>query len=318
MIQSALKTVSRCIASGTLWVPLASHSEVHEVFATDVTSKALSIVWVADQPILEAELNLFTDSAGTQLIEAVTRELISDRVAGAHQKGLGKIDVQGLTPGQTYYYQLVNTSAVGVETVPSTGPLPAVTTARSRTVADDIGQPFANDLFMHASYHLDDSTPAGGTLLVVELPEISPYPLSALVGDAGYASPWSAVNLNNLFNRAGTNLQLESGQIIRIRELRGYDVCGSLAHHALDYYRELPPRYSFVTVQTLDRLDLCHSYDLDCNGRIDEADQGRVSQHFGSAVGECGYNADLDVIVDGIIDALDVQAVVDAIGQPTE
>jgi VCBS repeat-containing protein len=182
---------------------------------TDVTPKAFSVVWVADQEA-SCYVNVYADPDGNNLIKGLT---ITDESADhppAGENGVMKVTISGLDLGTTYYFQRVTTSDEGVLVEPAlkllTGELPSVRTELSSGVA-------VNDTIRHRILRSDGSN-AWGALLVAEV-EGGRYPVTGWVGN-DIDPPWALVNLRNIYDAAGEgNLELFGGEAITLDSIGG-------------------------------------------------------------------------------------------------
>jgi hypothetical protein len=204
--------------------------EVSQVMVTDVTPVSFSVVWASSEPSTST-LKIFEDEAGTTVLDNVNLESQPTRngsaiiAQGAEDNGVIKIRISGLSPGTAYYYQTVTISKSGGEitTYPDSPPMPSVTTESgySRTMEVEGSEiPFTNDLVVFDCYHQDGTTPADGTLLVVEV-DGGHYPLSGFVGD-GVPSPQATIDLNNLFGeQSRKNSVLGGGEQLTLTRFMG-------------------------------------------------------------------------------------------------
>ena len=175
---------------------------VSETRVTDVTTRAFSVVWIADEPSTP-DLRVFLDANGTQPATGAVIETEQDEAGLAASNGVMKATAYKLDAATPYYFQTRTASILTLETTafPATGPFPSVTTETRivRTYQDgDVERLFANDVVVFASYLPGSFVAADGTLVILEV-EGGSYPLSAFVGN-GIASPRALIDLNNLFD----------------------------------------------------------------------------------------------------------------------
>ena len=185
-----------------------------KVDVTDVTPRAFSLVWLVDQAAT-CSAKVYSDPVGQKPVAGLT---ITSESAGhppAEQNGVMKVNVTGLTPGTTYYFQIVTITDAGTLTEPVDGELPSVRTETSSGLVN-------NDVLAHRILLGDGSTPAVGALLLVEV-EGADYPITGWV-DEGFDAPWALVNLNNLYGEeTHTNLELsaDGGETITLTSIGG-------------------------------------------------------------------------------------------------
>ena len=107
-----------------------------KVDVTDVTPRAFSLVWLVDQAAT-CSAKVYSDPVGQEPVAGLT---ITSESAGhppAEQNGVMKVNVTGLTPGTTYYFQIVTITGTGTLTEPVTGELPSVRQTRHLLQPDD-------------------------------------------------------------------------------------------------------------------------------------------------------------------------------------
>ena len=175
---------------------------------TDVTTRSFSVIWNVSESAVP-EINVFDDPEGFTPTDNTTISLFpvnngdTSVQSAARAAGVMKVEVKGLAPGKTYYF---NTKTTSISTNhitlhPETTPLLSVTTELKISRSEISGAdefPFANDLVIMDCYLPDNTSHAEGALLVAGV-EGGSYPVSGFVGD-GMASPFAYVDLNNLFS----------------------------------------------------------------------------------------------------------------------
>jgi hypothetical protein len=180
---------------------------------TDVLPTAFSVVWVANQAA-SCSANVYADPNGQTPITGLTIISESANHPPAKQYGVMKVRVSGLATATTYYFQIVTTSAEGIFVEPSSGPLPSVKTEVSSVFVE-------NDVLRHRILMSDGSTPALGTLLLVDV-EGGDYPVTGWVGD-GISAPWARVELNNVYSKTNhMSLELSGGEAITLESIGGF------------------------------------------------------------------------------------------------
>jgi hypothetical protein len=183
-----------------------------KLWVTDVTPGAFSLVWVANGPA-SCSAKVYADAAGTEPITGLSITSDSANHAPAEQNGVMKVNISGLAPGTTYYFQTVTVGPGGTLLEPDSGPLPSVRSEVSSSVVK-------NDVLAHKILKSDRSTPAQGALLVAEV-EGGSYPITGWVG-SGAPLPWVLVDLNNIYSKtAHRNLELSGGEAITLESVGG-------------------------------------------------------------------------------------------------
>lgn len=279
-------------------IPAKLLAAVSDVQATDVTTRAFSVVWASDIPVIAASVRVFTDSAGTAEITAgLSVQVVAP--AGALGAGLVKVDVVGVEPDTTYFYQAINDGVIS----PPAGPLPAVQTASRMNFATTAGTHLANTVLLARLFKPDATTPAAAALLLVEAPGLSRHPVSGFVGGGGAAAPDVIVDLNNLYALAtGENLVLAAGTPLRLTAYRGLD-CPGLADHLLARLRRVPPAPSTPAITEVATADTCFApngiaMDFNCDTTIDGLDTDRFREQFpretSVAAPNCAFHPDFD------------------------
>jgi hypothetical protein len=179
---------------------------------TDVTTRSFSLVWFADRSAT-CSAKVYADPEGQVSITGLNITSDSVNHPPAEQNGVMKVDVSGLAPGTTYYFQIVTISDEGTLIEPAGGELPSVRTEGSSKLVN-------NDVLAHRILMSDGITPAVGSLLLVEV-EGADYPVTGWV-DEGVAAPWALVDLNNVYSETEhTNLELLGGEAITIESIGG-------------------------------------------------------------------------------------------------
>ena len=300
----------------------ATQADVSGMQATDVTTRAFSVLWFSDEAVTGYELRVFDDADG---LTEVTADLVIEKLSGDEAKALGliKVDVTGLEPGRDYYVQSVTESATGPYTAPADVPLLAVTTATrtTRTGADD--RPITNDLILHPVYEPGGVSPALGGLLLVRVPAFSDYPLTAFI-DPNIDPAAAIVDLNNLFDRStGASAQTSGGELLQVVEVRGLVGTGcTQADHKLTHSRKVPPHEEDPAITELETPTSCFSpngvaADFNCNGRVGFSDFTDFARQFGTQAPNCAFNADFDIgaVPDGAIGGDDLERLTSVFGQ---
>lgn len=294
-------------------MPLKGICAIVDSQVADVTTKSFSVAWLADSAALSASLHVYKDQFGAG------EELdVIQRYAGASGgdsliDGIAAIVVSGLEPDTNYFYRLDVNFLSGLESYPQFTPLPSVKTQVSRTFSDMFGQPIVNNIVFGTINYAPGSVSGFGSILLIGIPSVSNYPLSATVSYEGNEMSLAQINLNNLFNEAGVNSFLYSGMVVKIREWRGYQQCEGGQGQERTFYKKLNENRLLAELHNVETLTGCSTLDLDCSGVVDLADVNFLSSYEGAVVGSCAYYAEYDLVLDGVIDAADKQLIIDAI-----
>lgn len=293
-------------------------ADVHSAAIADVTPVAFSVVWVSDEPIVsssDVSVTVFEDFNGDGLADGPAISAALDisvaSGAGALERGLVKVDVAGVGADQTYLVTTTTSTASGTINFPTlpTAPM-TVHTALQTTAAQASGLAIVNDVLVEPIRNPDGSVPVAGSILVlVRVPNVSQYPLSAFVGD-GVESPNVLVNMANLYDdAAGSNIELPAGTVIEMQVYRG-NQCAAGTHIAT-HFRRAPAQTESPPAVTVSEPERCFFANTRCDNIIDIVDAQRVFDQFLVSEGSCRYNEDLDLNEDGIIDIVDAQQIFD-------
>ena len=280
---------------------------VDNVMITDVTPRSFSVIWASSEASDPVFL-VYNDAAGTiPTVDAVITlqpvENSSDPIGDmAEENGVLKARVTGLLSDTAYYFQTVTTSksTTDVTYYPATTPLASVTTESMVTrtkMCGNVEIPFTNDLIVTECYLPDGSTPAQGTLLVVEV-EGCGYPLSRFVGD-GVAVPEAYVDLNNLFGYQSYQTQpLYGGQIVTLTKFMGIHGMEAMEHY-------VPMNRQLAAMKSPLSIPLCEG-DFNDDGDVDGSDLALFAAGFGRT--DCceGSPCRGDFYHDGDVDGSDL------------
>lgn len=296
-----------------LLTPMLAYSNieaaVRDITPADVTTRAASVIWASDEPVMSATVHVFADQAGiTEITSGLAITLISEQFPPAHDNGIVKVDITGLSPDVSVYIQTETTSGSGTTLSPDVGPFLEIRTAVETTKANISNQPIVNDLIRHPIFAPDGITAAPGTLMLLQAQGVSAYPVSAFVGEGGFAVPDAVVDMNNIFDAAGVSAEIPAEQVLVITEYRGL-LCAGLENHKLYHLREAPKHLEVPAITELENPDACYFANTVCDDVIDIADAQAVLNIFNRVRGECVFNPDLDLNSDGVIDIVDFQAV---------
>ena len=290
---------------------MQAHAAVADVTVSDVTTRAFSVVWVSDEEITSATIRVYEDENGDiPVTDGIVVKLVSPPEALSN--GIAKVDVTGLA-ADTIYFIETETIGVGEGAVPvffpeSTSLLIEVKTALSTTRENPTGGPIVNDLIQHEIFEPDGVTESQGTLLMLKIPSISDYPLTAFVGE-GFSASRAVVDLNNLFEDAsGISAEVLANTVMELSEFRGL-LC-NVADQKKTILRRAPVHIENPSITELELAAACFSpdgisADFNCDQVIDPLDFFDFQGQFGRTNSSCKFNSDFDFNNDGVIDPLD-------------
>jgi hypothetical protein len=309
--------IHRLIIGGMVLISMPALATVFDTTVTDVTTRAFSVVWVSDEQVTDATVKVFSDQNGASELSGLQVDLIRNPLA--LQQGIVKVNLSGLLPGSTVYVRTETTGLGGQVFFPQTNPLIKVVTAIESTKANQNNEPIVNDLILHKIYQPDGVSSADGALLLIKIPSISSYPLTAFVGE-GYPSPSAVADLNNLFeDSTGMSAEVIGREVLEIIEFRGTQLCGA-NDQKLTHLRRTPPHEETQetppkpAITELELPQPCFSpqgvsADFNCDGKINAIDFNEFLIKFGTsrtnASAKCKFNADFDLYKDGKVDAVD-------------
>lgn len=302
----------------SLLMPGAAQAEptVADLTPTDVTPKAFSWVWSSDEAVTSASLGVFDDADGTiDRTGDFTQVLVSPPALAL---GLVKVDVQGVPPATCFYVQAATESNTGTTFTPPAPPYREVCTQAQVRREDAFGKPITNDVLRHEVAGPDGVTPATGALVVLEVPDVGSPGVSAFVGD-GFGPDQAVLPLNDVFAAATQETTpLAPDTPLRLREFRG-SLCPDPADPARVRYRRVPSHEEVgavgAPISQVEPPATCFFADSDCNGTVEVADADRVLAGIDTSLGDCRFNPDLDTVADQEIDVLDLQRVLNHLGE---
>ena len=223
----------KTIVMPLIWLLLAySHNSfavinLSHTRITDVTPSGFSVIWYADQPS-QPSIQIFEDQAGTINVTssyevseypmqgldaniATNYEYLQSRhafVTAMKAQGLMQLQVQGLSPGQAYYFKVISENQADAGVWPSSGTVEVMTQVDNSWVID------ARQLLIDFNF-IDD---AGWPVMVSTAG--AAYPVSALIGDAA-ATGQAVVNIANLFGFDGLNWASSTTASLLIEVIKG-------------------------------------------------------------------------------------------------
>ncbi len=297
-------------------------SDVSDITISDVTTRAFSVIWVSDEPVNNASIRIYIDSEGT---DNITSSVAISTVSSSNALALGivKIDVTGLENFTAYYIETITEGDLAtIISPPDTDPLIQVITAIETTRSDVDNNPIVNDLIKEAIYDPNgiDVPPAG--LLVLNVPEISQYPISAFIEESTEAEPLviaeAIVDLNNLFDKTSSSSAiLSAGEKLEIKKFRGL-LC-DIDNQVLSQIRRVPEHEETPVITELESPGACFSQaDFNCDSRVSLEDLGTFAAQFGLEQPDCRLNPDLDFNDDGRVGLFDLGALSPLFGTSEE
>ena len=225
------------------WLCQSARADILTNFAiVNVTPTSFSVLWratnAAPSIAVFADAGGLTNLAGQIGVEAFPlRTGNPDLIAGYQRRvdaaelraktqsfGLMMMRVSSCRPDTTYYFRLASTPTNGApEVYPSSGPLPAVTTATENTFV-------ANDqvLILNAP----DPNSEGEIVLLTHTN--AAYPLAAVVGD-GVGTNQVFFNVNDLFAATGTGNFTPLGDQAFAMDILGPDNADSSQTYTLTF-----------------------------------------------------------------------------------
>ena len=304
MIGKMRLTILLCglvMAASTFIKAYAEVPVVTDVTVTDVTTRSFCVVWASSESSW-CDLNVFDDSDG--LISTASAVVTPHPIKSwntaiallAEDNGVMKVEVTGLDPDSTYYFQTVTTSKSTSDVTydPDAAPMLSITTeirvVRTEMAGED-EVPFTNDLIVFDCYLLDGVTPAEGTLLVAEV-EGCDYPLSSFVGDC-IPLPKAYVDLNNLFSaEIYKNLPLHGGEKLTLTKFMGiYGI------ESEEYF--VPESGQLAEMKSPLAVWLCRG-DLNGDGDVDGSDLALFTPAYAIEDLQADLDDDEDVDVDDL------------------
>jgi len=274
-----------CVEAG---VPVLSSQRV-----TDVTTRSFAVILTVSEPATPL-LSLFAPDCITPATGFTTTTQQSP------SSGNLRITVSGLNAATGYCYQLAVTSTATAELTTSNAT--AVTTAaaivRTRTSEADL-VPSANDILKVPAVHLAGGEARDTIIATVELSDGSALsPLSLLLA----ADPnKDYFNLNNLFAAStGKTFRPAGNERVRLTENHGSSGC------VIDRFRTLPAQSGGIAPRAFVRAN---THDIDASGGVNVLDVLRVVGGKGTTSTDPCFNSDLDLNVDGAIDAADLTTI---------
>jgi len=295
--------------------PINSVADVFDVTAADVTTRALSAVWVSNEPISSATIRVFTDQDGlTDITSSITIVTDSELVNPAHAQGIAKVTATGLSADTSYFIQTETVSSSGVFTFPASPPFMQVHTALETTKVNEVNSPIANDLLSQEVFFPDGTTPAPGTLVLIEAEGVSAYPLTEFVGAAGFDAPFVAIDTNNFFGIDGRSLELQTDDVLRVTVFRGLLCESQFDFQSLIGFKRNPGHEESPAITELEVPPGCYRNDTICDESVNILDVQYVLNYFDHDIGSCGFNPAADVVADSQINILDVQSVLNDFG----
>lgn len=232
---------------------------------TDVTDRAFSVVWVADEAAT-GTVRVYADAAGAE--ELTTSLVVAfESDAAAQANGVLRVQVAGLAAGVTVYVQTETTAIAGGEPIaePLAPPFPPVTTRAALHRLDATGKTLTHDVLL-VDVVANGGTPAQGTLVLAGIVGAA-HPVSAFTG-FNTVPGRALLDLNNLHSLSGAPFALAGQEPLVLRAVGG--ATGRAQ-------RELPLPYpSDVARIVLNLPVLTLAPESPCNDGIDQDADGDV------------------------------------------
>lgn len=224
----------------------ASPVIVTDITVTDVTPSSFSVLWNGDQSAIPS-IRIFSDADGSQEITGgllITSHPLKGKHSSvrehARDNGALQVQVSGLTPLTTYYFQTVTISAASGEitlepTVPQFSSVATQDISVRTNIPDSTEYFFTNDTILISTPLGDGSDASEGTIVAI-LVEGSDYPVSGLVGD-GVTVPYAAMDGANVFDaQSHVNMPLNGGEQVSVTRFLGINGTETFSSYLL------PPR----------------------------------------------------------------------------
>lgn len=269
----------------------------------DVTPISFSVVWMTNVegvPNIDVYSDVTMQNKINKNVKIIPYIDLSQELQGlARQKGIMKITVTGLNPDSTYYFNAITSDEATGLTDYST--LTSATTASKILTysIDDVQKKytFTNNL---ATFNIflppsDDGILLGKGSLILLDTDTSLYPLSAFIGNEINA-PEGYIDLNNLFNIAGTSLQVFDGSRTKLLVYRG------TTFSTLLHYRKISVHAGSGMVE-----DVVKGFfaDINLDGNVDVIDFELFKEHYMLEANDISFNPDFDFYKTNKVDVFD-------------
>ena len=239
---------------------------VFNITPTDVTTRALSVVWVSDEAVTSATIRIYSDIDGVvDLTSAFTITADSALVPNAHTQGIVKVTAFGLAPDTNYYIQTETITSSGLTITPVASSLLLVHTALETTKVSPSNLPIVNDVLTHDVFFPDGVTPAPGTLVFAEVDGMSAYPLTAFAGENGFAPQTAAIDTNNFFGADGRSLELIADDALKVTVFRGLICSTDFANQSFFGFRRAPGHEETPAITEVESPFNCFTSDPICD-----------------------------------------------------
>ena len=296
------------LAANTM-LPSQSRADIEYVTSADVTARSVRIAAQSTETVENVAVAVFTDPDGLAPYAGATGTVLSANAGNAHLNGLLLVQVGGLAPETNYFLRLVVSGPSGDVVFPSGPPYYGVTTAAVPAALTNAGQFDVNEIAGFDPYIPNLVSDASSVLVLLDVPSVSPLPLSAFV-DGGAPLPFVVFDLNNIITSSGGRATLAPDQVARFTELHGSS-CAS--RNSARFRRTVSSQAVGVPLQA-QRLARCYATDTVCDDTINILDVQHVLNSFNTSNGDCGFNPDNDLVLDGSIDEQDLDAITQRFG----
>jgi len=287
----------------------AAYADVEFVTSADVTARSVRIAAQSTETIDDVVVEVFTDPDGLVPYGGASDILLSTSAADAHLNGLLLVQVGGLAPETSYFLRLVISGPSGPVSFPPGPPYYGVTTAAVPATLADVGQLAINEIAGFDPYIPNLVSNAGSVLVLLDVPSVSPSPVSAFV-DTDAPIPVVVFDLNNIVTSSGGRAVLSPGQVALFTEMRGLNCAPK---NSARFRRTVSSQAVGAPLQG-QRLARCFATDTVCDDTINILDVQQVLNSFNTTGGDCGFNPDNDVVLDNTIDEQDLDEVINRFG----
>jgi hypothetical protein len=300
------------LASGGF--PAVSSAAVARVIVADPSPASFAVVVIADTPVLDAQIRVFSDAEGTtEITSQISAALTSAQQPGMHARGIARFDLEELTAFTSYYVRLEVSEATGTITWPTDNSLLAVRTAATSRPVSGSGQLDLNETVRHRVYRPTALAGGDDVLVTVSVPGAESATLAEFSTHQA-TTPAAYFELSNLTAANGNRLVVAPGAVLALHEYHGL-ACGTSEQSGITRFRRGPARTGAGQALALRDAPACFAADTYCDGTVDVLDVQFLLNAWSRNAGECGFNPDLDLVSDGTVDVLDLQSLLNQFGQ---
>jgi hypothetical protein len=299
------------LASGGF--PAVSSAEVARVIVADPAAASFAVVVIADTPVLDATIRVFSDAEGTtEITSQVESRLTSADQPGMHARGIARFDLEDLSALTNYYVRLEVSQATGTITWPTDNSLLAVRTAATSRPVSASGQLDLNETLRHRVYRPTALAGGDDVLVTVSVPGADSATLAEFSTQQA-TTPAAYFELSNLTAANGNRLTVAPGAVLAVQEYHGL-ACGTSEQSGITRFRRGPVQTAAGQPLALRDAPACFAADTYCDGTVDVLDVQFLLNAWSRNAGDCGFNPDLDLVGDGTVDVLDLQSLLNQFG----